>query len=278
MTKILYSIEIYTITNKLIIIPAKNIDWAKRPKFPSCFTIDIVQEIEIEEKGIQQVFFLFHKIPNISIDIWMEDRSTISARSIKASMLSTKGFNIFSEDLGMPMRNRYIFEFKQNTFSEEDEEKGCKNYPWKEYSSYRDCDDSFVSDQLGVYPFIPVWATDDLKVVTNHTFFDKGKDEDTFHLLIDLYDGTRMSSCPLPCTSTTVSGLWISSQNEAKSLTTFDFTFGHTIIITVSKFPRFNLARFVSNLGGSLGLWFGLGVSQLILMVSLMCPKLLRRK
>ena len=84
------------------------------------------------------------------------------------------------------MRKIYILEFKQNTFNEENEENGCKNYPWKNYSSYGDCDDAFVPNQLGVYPFIPVWATDDLRVVTNHTFINKEKGEDILHLLIDL--------------------------------------------------------------------------------------------
>ena len=46
--------------------------------------------------------------------------------------------------------------------------------------------------------------------------------------------------------------------------TVFAFTIDQTVIITESFFPKFKLPIFLSDTGGAVGLWLGLGMVQLI--------------
>ena len=50
---------------------------------------------------------------------------------------------------------------------------------------------------------------------------------------------------------------------ETYDATRFEFTFDQDVVVTRTLFPPFSLSQFLSNLGGSLGLWLGLGVLQL---------------
>ena len=83
---------------------------------------------------------------------------------------------------------------------------------------------------------------------------------------VDLYDGTKVSCCLLPCMSTKVSGAFISAQ-DVENFTIFDLTFSQVVTRTIFDFPSFQWTVFFSGLGGSMGLWLGIGVSQLLLMV-----------
>ena len=46
--------------------------------------------------------------------------------------------------------------------------------------------------------------------------------------------------------------------------TIFDFTFDQTVTITEAFFPKFKLQKFLSDTGGAIGLWLGLGMVQLV--------------
>ena len=48
------------------------------------------------------------------------------------------------------------------------------------------------------------------------------------------------------------------------NLTVFDFTFDQTVTITEAFYPEFDLQEFLSNTGGAVGLWLGLGMVQLV--------------
>lgn len=48
------------------------------------------------------------------------------------------------------------------------------------------------------------------------------------------------------------------------NLTVFDFTFDQTVTITEAYYSDFDLQEFLSNTGGAVGLWLGLGMVQLI--------------
>ena len=50
----------------------------------------------------------------------------------------------------------------------------------------------------------------------------------------------------------------------AGDLTTFSFSFDPEVVRQTSEFPAFNWTTFLADLGGSLGLWLGLGVSQIL--------------
>ena len=48
------------------------------------------------------------------------------------------------------------------------------------------------------------------------------------------------------------------------NLTVFDFTIDQTVTITEAYYSDFDLQEFLSNTGGAVGLWLGLGMVQLV--------------
>ena len=61
-----------------------------------------------------------------------------------------------------------------------------------------------------------------------------------------------------------VSGTVVSEKKWDHNFTDFDITFDQTVTVTEYYFPEFSFSDFLSRLGGSLGLWLGIGVTQII--------------
>ena len=61
-----------------------------------------------------------------------------------------------------------------------------------------------------------------------------------------------------------IHGSLISSKfTDYTNLTVFDFTFDQTVTITETFYPKFKLQNFLSDTGGAVGLWLGLGMVQM---------------
>ena len=136
----------------------------------------------------------------------------------------------------------------------------CRNYPTEEFSSFGDCDAQFVRREVEAAGLVPFWATRDLAEVTNITAKPPHYDE---LLLWNLFDGSRESNCHKPCSSTKVVGSEI-SEKRSEGSTSLVFSFDPEVLVSVSQYPHFNWTTFFTDLGGSLGLWLGLGVCQLL--------------
>ena len=54
------------------------------------------------------------------------------------------------------------------------------------------------------------------------------------------------------------------SEVRGEGESTLIFSFDPEVIISLSQYPDFNWTTFFTDLGGSLGLWLGLGVSQIL--------------
>ena len=91
--------------------------------------------------------------------------------------------------------------------------------------------------------------------------------------LKDLFDGTRESDCERPCRSTTVIGTEISQVCTGNNLSSLTFTLDQTLTLYDSDFPGFGWVSLLTDLGGSLGLWLGLGVAQLVEIILKSCNK-----
>ena len=50
-----------------------------------------------------------------------------------------------------------------------DPDKNCKNYPYNNFSSYRECDEDYVyNEYLNRYKILPFWVTNNIREVTLH--------------------------------------------------------------------------------------------------------------
>ena len=59
-----------------------------------------------------------------------------------------------------------------------------------------------------------------------------------------------------------------------------DIVFYHKVDTTIRDFPTFNFASFLASLGGTLGLWLGLGILQLLdsILIPIFIKMFCRRK
>ena len=69
-------------------------------------------------------------------------------------------------DLSKPNVNEVVLSISQTIDSEQDKDKNCKNYPFQNFKSYRECDDLYVQNQLKRFDLIPFWATKNYSSIT----------------------------------------------------------------------------------------------------------------
>ena len=114
--------------------------------------------------------------------------------------------------------------------------------------------------------FVPVWVTDEMEKVTTKTFIVReetvGENKTIYS---DLLSGNAENDCPVPCKNTEISSVFLGDKHEhaAVSQYTMDIVFDHNISIRIFYFPDFSFAEFLSVLGGSMGLWLGVGVLKI---------------
>ena len=78
-----------------------------------------------------------------------------------------------------------------------------------------------------------------------------------------IFDGTAVSDCPVPCTSTSA----VAKEEDVSIIedgSDIDITFFETILVTTTSFPVFSFSDALAKLGGAMGLWLGLGIMQVL--------------
>ena len=231
------------------------------PTKRNCLVFDL-----FKEGSIKSVFLGFTTNLTGSVQILMESSTLFADRDLSAQSWYRTG-----HDIVMPLNQNASFVHKtydvmlsKNTFVESDPTKGCRNYPIEKFLSYNDCDKHFVQKDLDKRVgkgFLPFWATDDSTQVStaNVTFIDKAT-------VLALYDGSQSSNCPLPCE--TASMRTIPFSEEITDSPMIQINFASLVPISKTDFMRFDLVEFLADIGGSLGLWLGLGVLQLLEVIS----------
>ena len=122
---------------------------------------------------------------------------------------------------------------------------------------------------------MPFWAAKSPDEVTKLVHYNK--ENLTIPPWRYLLEGARESKCLLPCKSTKVFGaLWSSFTRNSDQNDVIEIRFHHEVSITESYFPSFSLPSFFADLGGSLGLWLGVGAVQII-GYCLLCSKWVKR-
>ena len=236
-----------------------------RPSHPTnCLTLDLTQIRDLDLTDISQIKFSFKNIPKYQVEVKMEDRLYSVSRAYKYNKFRNLGSRMDLPKSSKNMIRYYVVKFNQKKLTENDPGKKCKNYIT---TSFNDCDDQFIKDVLkrkAPAGFMPVWATDNLASVTTSMVADICDPCPTYS---DLISGIAESSCPPPCTSTEITSIFLDEKCESVNYSRIDITISDSVSFTVTDFPSFNPALFLSVFGGSMGMWLGLGVAQTIEMV-----------
>ena len=141
---------------------------------------------------------------------------------------------------GTPTEKQVVVKLKQNVYQEKDSSKNCRNYPNERYKSYGACDDDFLKNHIppNIYP---IWLEDNLNEVTVITAIQRIENSSVD--LGDLPDGTQLSDCPLPCTTTFVETRLISETSSLNNISILNLTFSPTMTVITTRFVRFVLAK-----------------------------------
>ena len=107
------------------------------------------------------------------------------------------------------------------------------------------------------YPphFTPMWSTDNMTLLTMQMLV-------TNNSYVDLADGTQVSDCPVPCRSTIFVSSLIATEQTSFNDSSIEITFENTVAIYMTDFAQFTLVDFLATVGGSAGLWLGMGALQ----------------
>jgi hypothetical protein len=160
----------------------------------------------------------------------------------------------------------YVVKIKKNVFVKEDPTKNCENYPNSKYASYRDCDHQWMKKLVDneTPGLVPIWLADNFEMVTKQYYSYLAA---TSTLNENLFDGTFVSDCRLPCTTIYTDTRFISKKTSIEEGSLIDITFSPKVQVTTTDMVKLPLSTFLSDVGGSLGLWLGLGVVQAVTML-----------
>ena len=136
-----------------------------RPNYPhNCHTLDLTNNSEVEEKGLQRIWFEFEnltKANNTSIELHMQGFNW--ATTAEGLYSSTEAIRLTPKH-----HRKYAVQLTQRVFVESDTVRNCRNYPHGGFSSYKACDDQFLRRSLfSIAPgLVPLWLADNLDQVT----------------------------------------------------------------------------------------------------------------
>ena len=85
---------------------------------------------------------------------------------------------------------------------------------------------------------------------------------DCVKYIIQNTEGTQVSDCPLPCRSTIFVSSLIATEQTSFNDSSIEITFENTVAIYKTDFAQFTLLDFLATVGGSSGLWLGMGAFQ----------------
>ena len=169
-----------------------------------------------------------------------------------------------------------MIKLKENIFVEEDTSKNCVNYPHGKYGSYDACDEDFLRNAIPP-GLVPIWSANSEENMTTHLFV-----ENIFYPAYDysdLADGTQKSSCLLPCSTINIKSRLLAEKTAAVNNSVINLTFSQGVLVTKTNFLKFIFVNFLSDLGGCMGLWLGIGLLQTLeIITKFILPRMNCRK
>jgi hypothetical protein len=263
--EVIHGINILTTMGEKININHRDITnnlLSQNVNFPdNCYTLDLAGYPELIE-NIGQVIIIFKDMKNRSASVHVQGRSTICDRTIQAHMIDSSGDGIFNNEVGV--QKSYVVRMQKKVFVEEDPAKSCRNYPNHDFASYRDCDNQWLKHVLASRApgFVPVWIAGDIEEVTTNYVLSGSYGKVGGFELSSLYSGIQLSNCSLPCNTVQTASKFLEKHSLRNNKTLIKITFDQTVQVSTTDFVKPALCNFLSDVGGSVGLWLGLGVVQ----------------
>ena len=248
----------------------------------NCQTLDLTKNSKTKDEGVKEIELKFHPPPtNVTIYVILLGKTSSCSRNLAELAFSQQGDRV---ELGRNWEKNFYVKIIGNKFPEEDPKNECREYPNNDYFSYKDCDDAFLKREVDLLSpgLRPIWITKDLDTVTikrklQHSF---GKVSlliccililihAPFHIsgyhdkMKSLYTGKRLSDCPMPCTTFGTSTKMISKRATVDK-SHIVLSFSGTVQMTITEMETPSISGLLSAVGGSIGLWLGIGVLQAI--------------
>ena len=169
-TEIVYKIVIYTNKGKLHFVNSEDITWNKIPQYPACQILDVIEYfMEKKDETYLQLIIIMNQVADVGVSLFVVEKNKVTSRHLKTNMLSYDGPSFRYDNLFVPHYKKAIISFRQNIYSEKEENKKCKNYPFKNFISFGDCDKKYLNEKfVNSYKIMPFWAALNLSEVTNH--------------------------------------------------------------------------------------------------------------
>ena len=161
-------IRVYT-TDKIWFetVYGENITWSLTQQYPSCQLLDVTKYFDFQKHTPIQIFIHLSKLDNIGVSIFLEESNKALSRRLKTNMLSYQGPTFQNNDLSNPVDIQGIVKITQNINSEEEENKKCKNYPFNQSLTFKDCDEKY-NMQLFKNKFntMPFWVAETVEEIS----------------------------------------------------------------------------------------------------------------
>lgn len=271
LDNILHRVFVWNKDREIEKIPLErlNASWVNYPN--NCRSLFLSKIPELKGKHIQRLILDIHngqlgQNPKIKID-FIGDTLHTRRDILKHSFQSMGDFIRLDKD---NVIKQFVVDISQRVFVEEDPSNTCRDYPNEEYLSYGQCDDEFMRNQLPG-GLTPVWMTEDFEEVSTKFFVEN----DTLDALRGLIVGDHVSDCLLPCKTTQTQTKFVfETKGEGTGI---DIFFNSKVRVTKTDLVWPTFTNFLSEVGGSMGLWLGLGVVQMF-ELSVNCLLLVWRK
>ena len=149
-------------------VSGENITWSPIPLYPNCQLFDLTKYWNLEKRTTIGVTFQFYKEAKVYVSLHVEDkRRALSKRILKSHTTNQEGVQMFIQNSSLNEYKRFYLSLSQTRNLEMDPGVSCNNYPTNTFSSYQDCDESFVYNLMKNYfKIMPFWAANNLDEVT----------------------------------------------------------------------------------------------------------------
>ena len=145
-------------------------NWSPIQQYPACQTLDLHEYLDFQKSVPLYVELIFNRVKNLAVTVKIEDRrKSLLKRSLNLNIFDYEGIPLQIADLRTGIFLDLSLTVSNTIDLESDTGIECTNYPSNEFTSYRECDESFVYNEMkNSYNLMPFWAAKTLDEVTNY--------------------------------------------------------------------------------------------------------------